>query len=129
MKLAICGYPPLALQIQAGLQNSDIEFKFFISDFVSVRGGNFVTNLPPISFFEFRRLIDAGELDGVIIVEDEQKPFVKSIVQILKFYGIPNVGVINLENFNPFEPIQWLDMCKYFLPYLEADITDICNLK
>ena len=65
----------------------------------------------------------------MIIVEDEQQPFIKNTVQIFKFYGIPNVGVINLGYFNPFEPIQWLDMCKYFLPYLEADITDICNLK
>ncbi len=40
MKLAICGYPPLALQIQAVLQNSDIEFKFFIADFVSTGGGD-----------------------------------------------------------------------------------------
>ena len=39
MKVAICGFPPLALQVQAGLQKSGIEFKFFIRDFVSMRGG------------------------------------------------------------------------------------------
>ena len=83
MKVAICGYPPFALQVQAGLQNSNIEFKFFISDFISAREEkNFAVNLPPINFFEFRRLIDAGELDGVIIVEDEKKFFVKNAVQI-----------------------------------------------
>ena len=39
MKLAICGSPPLAQQIQDGLQNGNIEFKFFIGDFVSTGGG------------------------------------------------------------------------------------------
>ena len=39
MKVAICGNPPLAMQVQAGLQNSGIEFKFFIGDFVSMWGG------------------------------------------------------------------------------------------
>ena len=39
MKVAICGYPPLALQLRAALQNSGIEFKYFITDFVSMRRG------------------------------------------------------------------------------------------
>ncbi len=30
MKVAICGYPPLALQVQESLKTSGIEFKFFI---------------------------------------------------------------------------------------------------
>lgn len=129
MKVAICGYPPLALQLQAGLQNSNIEFKFFISDFVSAREqNNFFTNLPQVTFFEFRRLIDAGELDGVIIVEDEKQFFVKNAVHVFKFYGIPNVGVINLESFNPFNPIFGLDTDKIFIPYLETNIIDGCNL-
>ena len=33
MKVAICGYPPLAEKMQTAFK--DIEFKFFISDFVS----------------------------------------------------------------------------------------------
>ena len=66
MRVAICGYPPLALQMQERLCKSDIEFKFFISDFISTRNeefNNFVTNLPTISFFDFRRLVNAGEFD------------------------------------------------------------------
>ena len=39
MKFAICGYPPLASQVQQGLSNNGIEFKFFIGDFLSIRGG------------------------------------------------------------------------------------------
>jgi len=46
MKVAICGYPPLALQVQADLQTGGIEFKFFIRDFVSMRKGGGVINLP-----------------------------------------------------------------------------------
>ena len=33
MRVAICGYPPLAEQMQVVFK--DIEFKFFISDFVN----------------------------------------------------------------------------------------------
>ena len=39
MKVAICGNPPLAMQVQAGLQNSNVKIKFFIDDFISVRRG------------------------------------------------------------------------------------------
>ena len=39
MKVALCGYPPLAQRVQEVLKNSDIDFKFFIRDFVSVRVG------------------------------------------------------------------------------------------
>ena len=66
MRVAVCGYPTLALQIQEHFCNSSIEFKFFISDFISTRNeefNNFVTNLPTISFFDFRRLVNAGEFD------------------------------------------------------------------
>lgn len=37
MKVAVCGYPPLAQQKQETFKN--IEFKFFIKDFVSIRAG------------------------------------------------------------------------------------------
>lgn len=42
MKVAICGNPPLAMQLQEGLKNSGIEFKFFIGDFVSMCGGGVI---------------------------------------------------------------------------------------
>ncbi len=127
MKVAICGYPPLALQVQAGLQNSGIEFTFFIRDFVSMRrgGGNQFTNLPPITFFDFRRLVNAGELDDVIIAEDGQNEFTKAVVQTCKFYNIPKVGLIC---FNPFNSLYLLDANKIYIPYLETNLVDGCNL-
>ena len=39
MKVAICGYPPFALQLQKGLRNSGIEIKIFIKDFIIESGG------------------------------------------------------------------------------------------
>ena len=127
MKLALCGFPPLAEQLQTGLQG--FEFKYFIGDFVSTRGrDNFPVALPPISFFDFRRLINAGELDGVIIAEDGRKPFTREVIRGCKFYGIPKVGVTDLTFFNSEKPVRWLNPYKIFLPYLESDITDRCNL-
>ena len=128
MKVAICGYPSLALKLQQGLRNSGIEIKVFIKDFI-VKSEGATPNLPLIDFFYFRRLVNAGELDGVIIAADAQSNFTKGIVPIFKFYGIAQVGVIDLTLPNPNAPIYWLDSHKIFLPYLEADITDICNLK
>ena len=52
----------------------------------------------------------------------------KNIVQLLKLYDIPKVG-ITYVNLGFFNPIYWLDSSKFFLPYLESDITDKCNLK
>ena len=73
--------------------------------------------------------MNAGELDGVIIAADAQSNFTKKLVPILKFYGIARVGVIDLTYPNNALFIHWLDPYKIFLPYLESDITDICNLK
>ena len=39
MKLAICGDPSLAEQIQASLKNTDAEFKFFLNDSFMHWGG------------------------------------------------------------------------------------------
>lgn len=133
MNVAICGYPPLALQIQEVLKNSDIKIQFFIEDLVNNAVGgenedNFVTNLPLITFFEFRRLVNAGELDGVIIADDVPSYFTKNAIQIFKFYRIPQVGIMDLTFLNPNSLIYWLDEHKSFLHYLEADITDRCNL-
>ncbi len=129
MKVALCGYPPFTLRVQEGLKNSNIEPKFFIRDFVSARGGdNFTTNLPPINFFDFRRLVDAGELDGVIVAENEQGIFMKQILPLLKLYNIPNVIIINPSAPNLFNPLFALDAEKSFIPYLEANLVDGCNL-
>lgn len=128
MKVAICGYPPLALQVQNNLRN--IEFKFFIHDFISTREGdnNFVTDLPLINFFEFRRLVNAGELDGVIIAEDCRQTFTKNVVRICKLYSVPKVGVMDFIMQNPFLPVHWLDKNKAHIPYLETNLVDGCNL-
>lgn len=39
MKIAICGYPLLAMQVQEVFKNSDIEIKFFIGDLINNAGG------------------------------------------------------------------------------------------
>ena len=81
-----------------------------------------------ISFFEFRRLVNASELDGVIIAENARSNFVKELVPILKFYEIPRVGVMDLNLPNPFWPIHWLNTDKAYLPYLNSNLVDGCNL-
>lgn len=131
MRVAICGYPPLAQQKQELLQNDGVEIKFFIRDFVSnlEEKDNCIINLPLISFFEFRRLINVNELDGVIIAERNfYSDFTKSAVQIFKFYNIPQIGVFYYDVFKTNSSIFWLSKQKNFLPYLESDITDKCNL-
>lgn len=121
--------PAVRPSSQEDLQNSGIEPKFFIRDFLSMRGNdNFTTNLPPINFFDFRRLVDAGELDGVIVAEDEQGFFMKQILPILKLYNIPNVIIINSSAPNLFNPFFELAPGKDFIPYLETNLIDGCNL-
>ena len=39
MKVALCGYLPLAMQLQQGLRSSGIEIKVFIKDFIIESGG------------------------------------------------------------------------------------------
>lgn len=90
------------------------------------RGENFITNLPPINFFEFRRLVNAGELDGVVIADNEGSSFTKTVIQICKFYAIPKVGIVNIQNV--FNSIYFLDSDKSFIPYLETNLIDACNL-
>ena len=129
MKFAICGHPAFALRIQEQLKGSDIEFKFFIKELVSDRwSGDFITKLPMIKFLEFRYLIELGELDGVIIVEEMQRPFANNAIQQFKFYNIPKVGIANLLYPNPFKPVQMLDPKKSFIGYMETNIVDGCNL-
>ena len=123
MNLAICGYPQLLYQIQQQLKGSEFDIKFFIKDFVS---GNFNVNLPLISFFEFRRLVDAGELDGLIIAAEFEDNFTKNIVQFCKFYSIPRVYVI--VNWPGFNNAYLLDPSKAYICYLETNMVDSCNL-
>ena len=48
------------------------------------------------------------------------------MINIFKFYSIQNVAYMDFEN--PFSNIFWLDSDKYFLPYLETNLIDSCNL-
>lgn len=136
MKVAICGYPPLVKQIQDYLQNQDVEVKFFVGDLVSNFGGivketEFTTDLPLINFFEFRRLVRACELDGIFIAEISCNEFAKSVVQLCKLYQIPKVGLVCRIHklwYNPFDQIYWLDPDKIYLPKLETNLIDACNL-
>lgn len=128
MKFAICGSPPLVLQVQQNLKISGIECKFFVSDFSSlpITGReNLIANLPPIRFFDFRRLVNTGELDGLLIVANDNTPFTKAVIQNCKFYNIPEVCLVN---FNPFNPVFILDTDKVYIPYLETNLIDGCNL-
>ena len=129
MKVAICGNLQLAIKLQAGLKNSSVEIEFFIRDFISTWDrGNLSTHFSSITFFEFRRLVNEGELDGVIIAEDSRKDFTRIVVQTCKLYEIPKVGIMDLNFFSPLFPIHWLDTNKAYLTQLEANIVDGCNL-
>ena len=76
----------------------------------------------PLDFSTFRKLEKNGELDGLIIAGNYFVP----IINICKFYGIRNVAYMDLDN--PFSGIFWLDNDKDFLPYLETNLIDSCNL-
>lgn len=135
MKVAICGYPPLVQDFQKALAVEGIEVNFFVSDFVNKRNDSpnteYTIELPLITFFEFRRLVAAGELDGIFIAELSCSNFAKSVVQICKLYRIPKVGLycsIHYLWFNPFEQFYWLDPDKAYVPKLETNLIDACNL-
>lgn len=90
---------------------------------------NFKLNPPPfrfVNFFEFRKLILNKEIDGVIIAEHAKTLFTVEIIKIFKFNAVPKVGIINLEN--PFQNLQWLNEEKIYMPQLEANVLDSCNL-
>ena len=129
MKIALCGYPPLAAQLVDALKNSGVEVTHFVNDFISGRGETSF-NLPStplqlVNFFEFRRLIESGTLDGLIIAEEGLYPFTKEVIKICKLYEIP-AGVINF--WNTSEQIYWLDGGRAFIPYMETNLIDSCNL-
>ncbi len=73
--------------------------------------------------------MNAGELDGVVVAESGYSKFTINVVRAFKLGGIERVGVINEGKFHSAPFIQWLDKDKFFLPQVEADITDVCNLK
>lgn len=127
MKVAICGHPSIALQLQQGLRNGNIEIKVFIKDFM-IESGRATTNLPLINFFDFRRLVNAGELDGVIIADDGRTVFTKNVVNLCKLYEVPKVGIIDLRYLDMPINLYWLNSDKAYLTNLETNIIDACNL-
>ena len=64
----------------------------------------------------------------MIIAKDSREDFTKSVVQICKFYEIPQVGVVTLNCFNPISPIYWLDTDKAYVAVLNTNLIDACNL-
>ncbi len=122
MKVAVCGNVATGQNILYELAQRGVEVKFFIRDILHV-GETVPDNIPHTNFFGVRRLIAAGELDGVVIAElPPYSFFVESVVGKCKLYNIPNVGVCYPQG------IYWLESSKIFVPSLEADITDKCNL-
>lgn len=132
MKLAICGYLPLAVQIIEDLRNVGVTCTHFIKDLISnLDETEFQIPTPPLSlvnFFEFRRLIESGKIDGLIIVEIPHIPFVIEVVKLCKLYNIPNVGVMDPLFLSYINEIRYLNSDKAFIPQLEANIIDSCNL-
>ena len=122
MKVAVCGNVATVQNILYELAQRGVEVKFFIRDMLHV-GETAPDNIPHTNFFGVRRLIAAGELDGVVIAERPPYSFfAESVVGKCKLYNIPNVGVCYPQG------IYWLESSKIFVPSLEADITDKCNL-
>ena len=132
MKVAICGYPPLAVQLIEGLKNIGVTCTHFINDLISSHGETeFQIPTPPLSlvnFFEFRRLVEAGEIDGLIIAEFPGMPSVLETVKLCKLYDIPNVGVMDVRFFSNIKEIRYLDNDKIFIRHLETNLIDSCNL-
>ena len=132
MKVAICGYPPLAAEMIDELNKKNIECTHFIKDFVSDRNErefNLSDCFPAqklVTFFEFRKLINSREIDGVVIAEMGGKPFTHKVVKTCKLYYIPNVSVVNLGH--PNENFFRLTNENAYIPYLEANLLDSCNL-
>ena len=129
MRVAICGYPPLIFQIINGLKNSGIECPHFINDLISIHGepnSQIPSFFQPISFFEFRRLIESGKLDGLIIADYSRGNFIIDTAKTCKLYDIPNVYLTNLAN--PYGLLYPLDNEKMLISYLETNLIDSCNL-
>lgn len=132
MKVAICGYPPLAFKLIDSLKTIDVECTHFIEDLMTNCGEDdikILANLSPVKFFEFRRLVNADKLDGLVIVEGGF--FVVNLLKICRLYDIPNVYVTNFgNNFGNLYNIDLynIDNEKVCIPYLETNLIDSCNL-
>ena len=66
------------------------------------------------------------QLDGCIIATDAMSPFTKQLVPVFKLYSIKKVGVIDCHS-GVFS-LYWIDKDKVFIPQLETQIIDGCNL-
>ena len=86
-------------------------------------GGTSPSFLPSINLYEFRRLINAHQLEGLLLNMDANAA--KKIIKTCKLYEIPRVCV--LRNY-PFNPVYVLDTHKGFLTYAETNLIDSCNL-
>ena len=78
----------------------------------------------PVDFSTFRKLESKGEIDGLIIAWDYNA--IAPIVNICKFYGVQNVAYVDSNN--PVNKIIWLDNSKSFMPRIDTDLIDSCNL-
>ena len=85
-----------------------------------------MSNLKPINFFDFRRLEQNHEVDGLIIAEYHNSYAVRKITRLCKLNRIKNVAVV-VGRFNKFS-IYRTDTDKTFIPYLETNLIDGCNL-
>ncbi|MBQ7476157.1 MAG: hypothetical protein IJT06_02030 [Selenomonadaceae bacterium] len=81
--------------------------------------------MPIINLHEFRRLMDAHQLEGLLLNMNAYTDAAKKIIKACKLYGIPRVCV--LRNY-PFSPVYVLDTHKGFLTYAETNLIDSCNL-
>ena len=85
-----------------------------------------MSNLKPINFFDFRRLEQNHEVDGLIIADNAMSDFTKKVISLCKFNGINKVAVIDTHS--KISSIYWTEKEKIFIPQLEANIIDGCNL-
>lgn len=91
-------------------------------------GGNLSENFLPINFTEFKWLVKAGELDGIIIADKAHSNFTKQVVKICQFNSIEKIGIVDPINLNFFNAVYMLEPGKIYVGYLEANIVDGCNL-
>ena len=131
MKVAICGNPLIGSQLKDFLKTTDIEITHIIANEKNIgRGGQVTPKI--ISFLEFKQMESENLIDGVIIADDSRSIFTKHLVKLFKLHSIKNVGIVDFflppPTANPKEIIYWLDMDKGYIPHIESNIIDSCNL-
>lgn len=97
---------------------SKIRITHYISDLE-----NDMPFLESVNFFEFRRLITSGNLQGVILNVDLKEA--KKILKKFKLYSIPNVCIYSAL---PLRPLYVLDSNKSYMSNAECNLIDSCNL-